>query len=92
MANFTAQQADACTFNRCESFKTDGVHDYWVVSMIDENGCSYEWREETLPGTADETAIKASVKATLLTLEMKTLPPVKSVVELDTIIGQTVGE
>lgn len=91
MAVFTGTQADACIFDRCESFKIDGVHTYWVINMIDENGCSYEWRDETLPGTADETAVRASVKATLITTEVKVVPPVKSVDTMDDIIGQTIG-
>jgi len=91
MANFTAQEAAACTFGRCESFKTDGVHQFWVIQITDENGCSYEWRDETLPGTANETAIKAAVKSTLMGMEMKTHGPSKSIDSVDDILGDVVG-
>lgn len=91
MANFTAQQADNCTFTRCESFKIDGVHQHWIIGVIDENNQAYEWEDHDMPGSADDTAIKAAAKATLMATEMKTVPPVKSVDYNETIIGDTIG-
>ena len=92
MAKFTAQQAALCTFTRCESFKTNNIHDYWVISVVDENGCSYEWQDNDMPGTANEIAIKASAKSTLMTMEMKEVIPIKTVVSNDDILGTSIGE
>ena len=91
MANFTAQQAAACTFTRCESFKTDGVHEYWIISIVDENGCNYEWEDNTIPGNANVTAIKAASKAMILEMEMKTPSPIRSIESLTDIIGNVIG-
>lgn len=91
MANFTTQQAQACTYVRCESFKVDGVHQYWVIGVIDEDGLYYEWPNEVLPGSADETAVKASSLTTLTGMEKLTPQPVKSTDTMDNIIGDTVG-
>ena len=92
MANFTANQAEACMITRCESFKTDDVHQYWVLSVTDENGCIYEWKEETLPGSANLASIRASVKPYLMGIEMKTPAPVKTTEQLDEAVGQYVGD
>jgi hypothetical protein len=91
MATFNEDQADACTIIRCDSFKTDGVHQYWVIAVLDENNCSYEWKDNTTPGNADDSAIKAATRAQLLLTEMKEVQPVKTVDSNDDIIGNTVG-
>lgn len=91
MANFTAQQANACKYTRCESFKIDGVHQFWVIAVIDEDGLYYEWKDTTLPGNANETAVKSASMTTLLGMEKRVPQPVKSSDTLDDIIGQTVG-
>jgi hypothetical protein len=87
MATFTEGQIDLCTITRCESFKTDGVHDYWVITVTDDNGCSYEWRDETTAGAADDATIKAAIRATLLTEEYKTPTPVKTTDSNDDLVG-----
>lgn len=92
MAKFTAQQVDACVFTRCESFKINGVHDFWVLAVNDENGCSYEWRDDTLPGTANLADVRAQVKPYLMSIEMKTPPAPKSVNSLEEAIGQYIGD
>ena len=91
MATFTSTQANNCTFNRCESFKIDGAHQYWVISVTDENGCSYEWRDTDMTGEANVTAIKAASKVTLMATEMKAIAPVKTVDSKDDILGDTIG-
>lgn len=91
MANFTTQQAQACTFTRCESFKVDGVHQYWVLAVVDEDGLYYEWQDDSLPGAANDAGIKAASLTTLTGIEKRTLGPVKSTDTMDSIIGQSVG-
>ena len=93
MANhFTANQADACTIVRCESFKVDGVHQYWVITVSDENGAIYEWKDESLPSTANLAAVRAAIKPYLMGIDIKNPPPVRSVDPLEEAIGQYVGD
>lgn len=91
MATFTEGQVDSCTITRCESFKTDGVHDYWVIVVVDENGCTYEYRDETTAGDADDPTIKAAIRAVMLTKEFKAMPPVKSTESNDDMVGTTLA-
>jgi len=90
MAKFTAKQANSCKFTRCESFKVDRIHSYWVISVLDENGCMYEWMNSDLPESANITAIKASAKSTILTLDIK--EPVAAISHdvIDQIIVDTI--
>jgi len=90
MALFTENEACCCSIARCDSFKTDGVHDYWVFRVVDENGESYEWKDETLPGSADGVALRDKIYNHLLTIEKKAAAPVKSV-DSDAITGEPVG-
>jgi hypothetical protein len=92
MENFTPTQARACTFKRCESFKIDGVHQYWIIAVTDEDGLYYEWNDKSLPGTANINAVKAASLTTLTGMQKQTPAPVKTTDELDGIIGTTVGE
>lgn len=92
MALFTDEQADACIIRRCESFKLDGVHQHWVISIEDEHGCAYEWKDIELTGDAVDATIKLAIKAVILTKECLMPSPTKEHVSKDDIIGQTIGE
>jgi len=91
MATFTEQQIDECIINRCESFKTNGAHDYWVFQVTDVDGCSYEWRDTETAGNADDATLKAAARVTMLTYECKSAEPIKSIDSIDTLIGTTLA-
>jgi hypothetical protein len=87
MATFTEEQIDLCTITRCESFKTNGVHDYWVIEVRDDNGCTYEYRDEITSGDADNETIKAAIRAVMLTKECKAPAPIKTTDSNDDLVG-----
>jgi len=91
MAVFTTEQADLCKINRCDSFKTDGTHNYYVFSVEDDNGIVYEWKDSTLVAAADHSQVRVAIHDYLVTIEKLVPTPVKSVDSDPTIIGQTVG-
>ena len=92
MAKFTAQQANNCVIDRCEAVSIDSVHAYWLIEVLDENGIRYSFENTTIPGTANDTAIRSSLQTLLLDTEKIQPLPVIEVVENETIIGTTVGE
>jgi hypothetical protein len=91
MAIFTEQEANACVINRCESVKLNDVHQYWVLSVTDEDNNLYEMEDRDCPGNADNAALKACIKAVILATEKQ---PLRQVISNDTkedIIGNTIG-
>lgn len=96
MANFTSQQANACVITKCESYKLDGVHQYWEVEVKDEDGFIYNFTNEQIPGNANSTAIKSSLHSVLLNTEKiptptPVIPKVLTIEPKDDIIGNTIG-
>lgn len=94
MAKFTTQQANECIVTKCDSFKVDGVHQYWEIDVVDNNGNVYQIIEEQISGNANTTALKASIKSNLMNIDKLPDPePIKEITteSKDDILGGTVG-
>ena len=91
MANFTAQEANACVITKCTSLKIDGVHQQWHIMVVDDNNYTYEVSDDLLPGDADETAVKNAIRVKLMDTEKLPAPPVKTQDDFDDVVGDTVG-
>lgn len=94
MATFTAQQARECIITKCESFKINGVHQYWIIEVQDNNGNKYEFINDQISGSANNTAIKSSIQSSLMSIEKlpDPLPPQTVTTESkDDILGDTIG-
>jgi len=94
MAKFTPEQANQCIVTKCESFKIDGVHQYWTIEVQDNNGNIYEIINDQISGNANTIAIKAAIQAHLILTEKfpDPLPPQTITNESkDDILGDTVG-
>jgi hypothetical protein len=94
MAKFTPEQANQCIVTKCESFKIDGVHQYWIIEVQDNNGNIYEIINDKISGNANTIAIKSAIQAHLILTEKfpDPLPPQEITTESkDDILGDTVG-
>ena len=92
MANFTNEESMNCVIQRCESVQSDGVHQYYVFAVIDDNGEYYEWTDNVLSGTATDLEIKTSVCDRLCSNIDKKVPgPVIAHIPSSTIIGSTIS-
>jgi hypothetical protein len=94
MATFTAQQARECIITKCDSFKVNGTHQYWIIEVQDNNGNLYKVINDQISGNVNNTAIKSSIQSSLMDIEKlpDPLPPQTITNESkDDILGDTVG-
>jgi hypothetical protein len=94
MANFTPQQANECMVTKCESFKINGAHQYWIIEVQDNNGNIYKVINDRISGNANTIAIKSAIQAHLILTEKLPDPlPPKTITNesKDDILGDTVG-
>jgi hypothetical protein len=94
MANFTPQQANQCIITKCESFKINGAHQYWIIEVQDNKGNLYEIINDKISGNANNIAIKSAIQAHLILTEKLPDPlPPKTITNesKDDILGDTVG-
>lgn len=94
MAKFTPDQTNQCIVTKCESFKINGVHQYWIIEVQDNNGNIYEIINDKISGDANTIAIKSAIQAHLILTEKfpDPLPPqIITNESKDDILGDTIG-
>jgi hypothetical protein len=92
MANFTTEEANACTISRAEKVTKDGVHLYWIFGINDSDGNYHDWKDTELVGNADDATQKAAIHSHLVNeCTKKPAKPVIINISNDDIINTTVG-
>lgn len=92
MALFTISDATGCTITLCSSNKIDGVHQYYMFGVLDDNTKYYEWSDSDSPTGLTTTQVKDVIRTTLLTMDKIDLAPTITTDNDTDIVGDLVGD
>ena len=71
MALFTQDQVRAVTLLECKQYIVDAVFNSWIISVQDEDGFKYYWKDETTSGDATAEEMADAIGDYLMGIEKK---------------------
>ena len=88
---FNSDEANASNIVRAERQEKDGVHQYWVFGVEDEDGNYCDWKDTTLGASASYAEQRTAIHTHLTTACYKIPAQPVILLEESAVIGTTVG-